>query len=85
MRTGGLLLDCVGWGVERRPDLLMKQEAGLHRRDQRLRGDSFITSSAMVEITARNALTSIFTGSDMVFHLLSEEDCGLQQRNPRLR
>jgi hypothetical protein len=43
-----------------------------------------IVSSAIMATAASNLLTSAFTGSDMVFHLLFEENCGLQQRSPRL-
>jgi len=64
--------------VVMKPAALVKWETGLHCRRYRLPFVSLITSSAIVAATASNALTSAFTGSDMVFHLLFEENCGFQ-------
>ena len=69
----------------KKPVLPVKLETGLRRMGYRLRVVSLIVSSAIVAAMASKALTSAFTGSDMAFHLLFEENCGLQQRNPRLR
>jgi hypothetical protein len=85
VKTGSVVAGQLGDKERREPSLLAKSEAGLLRLDQCLRVVSFNTSSAMVETAASNALTSAFTGIDMVFHLLFEGICGLQQRNPRLR
>jgi hypothetical protein len=84
VKTGCFVAGQLDNKERREPSLLAKSEAGLLRLNQRFRVVSFSTSSAMVETAASNALTSAFTGIDMVFHLLFEENCGLQLRNSRL-
>jgi hypothetical protein len=42
------------------------------------------TSSATTETATTIALTSALFHIDMIFHLLFEENCGFQKRNPRL-
>jgi hypothetical protein len=84
VRTGELLTDLVGRLESEKPCSGNKKWDRSRFSAQRLRDWPLRTSSATTETATTIALTSALFHIDMVFHLLFEENCGLQQRNPRL-